>query len=436
MLKPGWAAFLLLTTLLQATFNNANAADSGFDIFQMPEIDTSSLSEQADDQWQWKNTASYSVGVDDQQDTIINRVSWRLQTEKLVENIFWRLDTKLRLYDDHDMQHDTDNSIDYDLNINALYAQYSADAFSLTSGYQTIGFGFMDLINVSKLLTPQDFSEAVFTAPEDSRIGQPIINISWYLQNNTIDFYINLHAAENRYPRSNLQQIVNSFLGSNNVELIDGLPDAFESPEAALRWQQQSAAHEYQLIIASLLQNDPNLKPVSLVPPFKFELEYPRYQLATAAYSYTSGNQQLKIESSYKNDIKPLDAGNQILDETTLGLGWEYNANGAYTLLLETAHAERSLPENITGLLTASQINKQSDQHAISWRKNFFNETLAVNLYYGLTKPGDLEVYSTSLQYTPIDDQVYELIITDINAKDDMFNIFTSYLLLKASYYW
>ena len=414
---------------------NLSAVAAEFDIFQMPEIDITSNSVEAD-QPPWKNTLSYNVGVDDNEITSISRLSWRLQTEKLVDDLFWVIDSKLRIYDERDMQHDSEHQLDYDLNLNSLYAQYSIDAYSVTIGYQSNNFGFMDLINVSNLFTPQDLSETVFTSPEDTRIGQPVINISWYLTNSQLDIFINLSPAENRYPRSNLQEIVETFLNSTDVTLKDGLPDAFEEIETMVRWQQQREKHEYQLYLGSLIQNDPNLKPLSLTPPFIFELEYPRYSFASVAYSYTLSNHQLKLETSYKNNVKPIDSGNQSVDENVLALGWEFNANGAYTLLLETSHTERKLPAQITGLIPASQIEKNLSQTAISWRKNFLNETLSANLYAGISNPGEIEIISASIQYTPVDDWVFELVITDIEAKDNQFNIFSSYTLLKASHYW
>ena len=416
---------------------NLSAVAAEFDIFQIPEMDTATDSLDAD-QTSWKNTLSYSLGVDDNETTIINRLSWRLQTERLVDDLFWVIDSKLRVYDERDMQHDSDQRFDYDLNLNSLYAQYSDDAYSLTIGYQTNSFGFMDLINVSNLFTPQDLSEAVFTAPEDTRIGQPVINASWYLTNSQLDIFINLSPAENRYPRSNLQEIVETFLNSTDVALEDGLPDAFEEIEAVVQWQQQLDKHEYQLYLGSLIQNDPNLKPISLIMPYVFKLEYPRYSFAAGAYSYTSGNHQLKLEGSYKDNLKPIDTGNQSVDESVIAVGWEYNANGAYTLLLEASVTERHLPNQITGLFPASMIENQLEQTAISWRKNFLNETLSANFYAGISKPGDIEVISASVQYTPVDDWVFELIVTDINTHDAdaLFNIYSSHTLLKASVYW
>ena len=428
MLKPVISISLALAI-------NLNAVAAEFDIFQMPDIDTATDSTE-DNQWPWKNTVSYSIGVDDSETTNINRVSWRLQTEKLVDNLFWVIDSKLRVYDERDMQHDSEHRLDYDLNLNSLYAQYSLNAYSVTVGYQTNSFGFMDLINVSNLFTPQDLSETVFTSPEDTRIGQPVINTSWYLTGSQLDIFINLSPAENRYPRSNLQDIVESFLNSTDVTLEDGLPEAFEELEAVVRWQQQLDKHEYQVYLGSLIQNDPNLKPLSLNPPFVFELEYPRFSFAAAAYSHTSGNHQLKFEASYKDNVKPIDSGNQSVDESVIALGWEYNANGAYSLLLETSRAERNLPAQMNGLIPASQIEKQFSQTAISWRKNFLNEALSANLYLGVSNPGEIDIISASIQYTPVDDWVIELIVTDIKAENNQFNIFSSYTLLKTSVYW
>ena len=410
---------------------------AGFDDFQTPEFDATSLNPETANESNWKNTLSYANAVDDHSDTVVNRLSWRLQWESLQgENNYWVIDTKLRLFNKSDMQHASNEAIDYDLNLNSLYLQKSFDQNSLKAGFQTITLGFMDFINVSNVLTPQDFSEAVFTSPEDSRIGQAVINWTWYQQNQQIDLYVNFYPTENRYPLSNYRQILTDSLGTSNFTLSDELPGAFEEPEILLKWQMQNDEHEIQLIAASLLQNDPNLKPVSLLPPQSFAIEYPRFSFLAGAYSYTSGQHQLKTEASYKQDIKPVDTGNLEINESSIALGWEYSANGDYTLSLESVVTERDLPGQSTGLIPISLIETRQEQTVISWRKNFLNETVYATVFAGIFNPGDLKIVSLSISYTPVDDWIIELIATEVDSDNAEYNIYTSNTLIKASYYW
>ena len=419
-----------LAALITAiSFVQVHAA--GFDDFQTPEFDATSLNPAIESETNWKNTLSYTNAADDNSDTIVNRLSWRLQWEGLQgENNYWVIDTKLRLFNKLDMQHDDEKSIDYDLNLNSLYLQKSFENNSLKAGFQTITLGFMDFINVSNVFTPQDFSEAFFTSPEDSRIGQPIIGMTWYHQKQQIDIYLNLAPAENRYPTNNLEQALKTLLGNSNFTLQDGLPDAFEEPELLLKFQSQNNKHEYQWIVGSLLQNDPTLEQRSFVPSVIFSAEYPRYTLVAAAYSFTHKNHQFKLEGSYKNSIRPVDTGGLKIDESTIAAGWEYNANDNYTLTVETSKLYRDLP------IQTSLIDTELDQTIASLRKNFLNETLTANLFIGSINPGDIEVSSLSLSYTPVDDWLIELIFTHIKADNSQNSLFSSNTLLKASMYW
>jgi len=416
--------------------DSVNATD--FDQFQTPDFDATSVVENSEtEDTPWKNQFKFSTGINDQNNIIINRLSWRPQWQGLQdEYTYWSIDAKLRVYDQQDMQFDSSQELDYDLNILSLYLQKTYTKSSLKAGYQTLALGYMDLLTVSNIFTPQDFSEPLFIDPEDSKIGQPIINWSWYSEKRQIDLYINLYPAENRYPVSNLEQILTDFLGTNNFTLNDGLPDAGSEPEVLIKIQSQNDKHEYQWIIASLLQNDPNLKPVSLSIPVIFTTEYPRYEMLAGAYSYTKGNHQLKTEASYKNGLKPIDAGNLTIHETALALGWEYNANGNYTLTIESVKTWREIPGQSAGLIAEDIIETDLDQTVASFRKNFLNETVSLTILFGNINPGDINITSLAISYTPVDDLIFELIATEIDSDDNQYNIFTSSTLVSGSYHW
>lgn len=383
-----------------------------------------------------KKTLSYSTGIDENNHTVVNRLEWRLQWEKLDDKNFWVIDGKARLFADDDLQYQDNDNTHADLKLYSLYVQRSFDQQSIKLGYQTVIFGYMDLVNVSNIFTPQDFSEAVYTAPEDSRIGQPVFSWSYYLEKSQLDVLVNFSAEKNKYPQSDLRDIIEGFSGSSNFTLNDRIPDFFEEPEFAVKWQQQSGEHEYQLIVASLLQNDPEIEAVSLLPPAMLDLEYPRYEFVSAAYSFTDGTHQLKLETSYRNDVKPLDAFGHTLDETGLALGWEYNANGAYTLLLETVNTFRSIEAPFSSLIPPDMVEDSLQQTAISWQKNFLNETLATVIYFGYLYPGNTRITSVSLRYSPADDWLVEMITTQVDSDEDSGDLLSDQSLLRLGYYW
>ena len=420
-----FSLYILYPTILVA---------DGFSDFQIPALDvTENVITSDSTSSAWKHTISYNGGIDNDKKLIINRITWRAQWEGLLSNNNYLVcDAKARVFDRQDMQNTkVDGSLDFDIKINSLYLQKSFDKNSLITGYHSLSLGFMDMLASADVFTPRDYSESAFTSPEDARIGQPLINWTWYKKQQHWDFILNLYPAENRYPVSNLRKVIADFLGTTNFSLLDGLPKAFEAPELLVRTRTQNGKHEQQWIIGNLLQNDPGLKQVSLVPTIIYTTEYPRFNLYAAGYSYTSGNHQLKFEAALKNGLKPIDALGTQLDEISTGLGWEYSANGDYTLALEGGISRRFLPLGAT-----TSIQTEFDQIMARWSKTFLNETVKTTLFIGKTSPGPIRMTSLSIQYIPVDDWVFELVSTHIDANNSQYNIFTSNTTLKSSYYW
>lgn len=409
-----------------------------FDVFETSVFDATSLLVESDvNESEWKNNIKFHSGINDQKDTIINRLSWRVQWQgSQDEESYWNVDAKLRVYDKQDMQFDSNESLDYDLNFVSFYLQKTYKDSSLKAGYQTVVLGYMDLLSVSNVFTPQDYSEPLFVSPEDSRIGQAILNWSWYQGDRQTDLYVNLYPVESRYPVSNIDEILTGIFGANSYTLTDTLPDALSEPEVLIKTQVQNDKHEYQWIIASLIQNDPSLKQNTFAPTYLIDAEYPRYQMLAGAYSFTEGNHQYKTEIIFKDDIKPLDAGGLTLDETTMAIGWEYSANGDYILTVESSKTQRTIPQQVAGIIGIGSVEKGLDQTVASFRKSIFNDTISIVLFTGKLNPGDVRISSASISYTPLDDFIIELAHTDVKAANNQNNLFTSSTLLSLSYFW
>lgn len=406
------------------------AAEPGFDL---PGFDvTADVDSTATERKGWKQTLSYDVAQDRDGGTISNRLGWRLQWDGLVsETNYVVVDAKLRLFDEQDLQYEGNAALDYDSRINALYLQRSFQSHSVSLGYQTINLGVMDMLSINDVLTPWDYSEPSFTAPEDARIGQALLNWSWF-GGQRWDVLLNLHPTGNRYAGANLNGLLAQRLGSDNFILRDAEPDPLAEPELILRTRIIRGPHEQQWLAGSLLQNEPTISLVSAASPTQvFELRYPRYSLFGGGYSYTTGNHQWRLEAAYKKDLQPLALAGVTLDESTAGLGWEYNANGAYTLTVEAGRRWWHLPaEAPAGIETAQ------DQVYARWSKTFWHETVTLTLFAGRLTPGATEIYSASVRYTPWDDWVVECLGTRIDAPADQSGLLTSSMGLRVAYYW
>lgn len=400
-----------------------NAPDpSGFD---MPVFDaTAGIDNTARQQRSpWRHTLSYDSGWDASQTRIINRVGWRLQWEGLVSaNNYLVVDAKLRAFAEGDLQNSLSRGTDSQAKLNALYWQHSLSHSSWKLGYQVINLGVMDMLSINDVLSPWDYSEAAYTSPEDARIGQPMIVWTWFGQARQWDVYLNLSPDRNHYPAGTEANLAAQF------GITDLHATSPQQMELVLRQRSHQGASDQQWLLGSLIQNDPNLVPLG---PGSARLEFPRYSLAGYGYSYTSGNHQWKLELAYKQGLKPLDAPATQLDQLDSALGWEYNANGNWTLGIEAGRSDRSLPAD-----ALSGIHKQLSQVAMRWAKPFFHDTVNLTLYAGQANPGTVTTTSAALSYSPRDDWYIELLSTHIDSRNSLYQLLPSSTGLGIRYHW
>lgn len=377
----------------------------------------------------WRNTLAYDSGWKASIGSVnVNRLSWRIQWEGLVgKDNYLVLDSKARLFAEDDQQNSLSSGSEAELKLNALYLQKSLTSSSLRVGYQVISLGMMDMLGLNNVLTPLDYSEADFTAPEDARIGQPIIAWSYFAKQGQWDLYLNPAPDRNRYLAGTEENLC-----AGNCTIQNGLPNAFEQTETVLRRSWIEGPHEHQWLLASLLQNDPTLELVDpMASPQIFAATYPRYNMLAYGHSYTSGNHQLKQELALKQGIQPLDALGMKLDQAELILGWEYSANGNYTLALETAYKHRVLNNAVP-----SGINKSLSEFAARCNKSFLHDTLNATIYVSYLRPGDISTTAASLKYSASDNWYIDLTVTDIQSQSSDIAVIPSNTNLKISYIW
>lgn len=431
----GCFLFLLLYSINSISYSaNPEFGAQGFD---MPDFDvTSGVESTNTNDKKLKQTLSYDVAQNKDNKTVTNRIGWRLQWDDFIgKDNYVVVDAKVRTFNDKDSQHDSNEELDYDAKINALYVQRSDEQQSLTVGYQTISLGVMDMLGYMDVINPWDYSESALTAPEDARIGQPLVKWSLF-GDQQWDMMVNFYPSEHRYPLVGLDDTLSKILGTTDYSIQDGLPELLEEPELIIRTRIINGKHEQQWLAGSLLQNDPALKRIGLSgTTLIIERTYPRYELFGGGYNFTTGNHQWRLEASWKNNIQPLDAFGYKLDETSFGLGWEYSANGDYNLAVEFGRRWRNI-QGGTSIVSASLVNKRIDQLSARWNKRFLHETINVTLFASRIDPEPVNLYSVSISYTPVDNWVIELLSTHIETDNNSYSVFTSSTGLNMKYYW
>lgn len=401
-------------------------ATSGFDASS--EMEPEEV-KKADPTSPWRNTLAYDSGWKASTGSLsVNRLSWRIQWEGLVgKDNYLVLDSKARLFAEDDQQNSLSSGSESELKLNALYLQKSLTSSSLRVGYQVISLGMMDMLGFNNVLTPLDYSEADFTAPEDARIGQAIIAWSYFAKQGQWDLYFNPAPDRNSYLAGTEENLC---AGSCTIQ--NGLPNAFEQTETVLRRSWVEGLHEHQWLLASLLQNDPTLV---LVDPMAsqqiFSATYPRYNMLAYGHSYTSGNHQLKQELALKQGIQPLDALGMKLDQAELILGWEYSANGAYTLAIEIEYQDRRFIEHVP-----ASIEKSLNQTAVSLTKSYLHDSLKATIYSSYASLGEITTTAMSFNYSPRDNWHINLTITETESKANGIAVIPSNTSLRLSYIW
>ncbi|MDQ7075592.1 MAG: hypothetical protein Q9O24_10685 [Gammaproteobacteria bacterium] len=130
-----------------------------------------------------------------------------------------------------------------------FYWQKAFAQFSLSVGRKMLVWGKADLLPVVNMITPQDRSAALFAKPEETRLGQDLIQLDWYGNGQQ------LNAVLIPQPQFNLQ--VNS--GHPYATLFSDSTDRIKDNdvEYGLRWNQQLPRAELALIAGHFANRDP-----------------------------------------------------------------------------------------------------------------------------------------------------------------------------------
>jgi len=130
-----------------------------------------------------------------------------------------------------------------------LYWQKAFDQLSLTVGRKMLVWGKADMLPVVDMITPQDRSAALFAKPEETRLGQDLIQLDWYGSGQQLNAVLIPQPQFNRQVKS----------GHPYATLFPGSRDQIQDNdlEYALRWNQEFDRSELALIAGHFANRDP-----------------------------------------------------------------------------------------------------------------------------------------------------------------------------------
>lgn len=363
-------------------------------------------------------TFAYHAGssLDDDVTNNSRKLDARMQWEQLFSNgYFVRLDGKaiVRLPNDRHLE-DNENH-EFDSRLRELYLQSGTDFFGLTLGQQLLVWGEMDTLQIADVMSPRDFSEFAFTSPEDARLGQPLINGQWHWGNNSLELVYNLFPQVNRYPGGNVDALLIQLLGTDQVEINQNRPEALDDYELGLRWHSVSDQTEFNVMFARLLVNDPrfSITGTNALGQPVYSTDYPDYLMLGFSLNYVDDNFLWKLEAAHKYEglTNFVDRGQSNSNE--LGIGFDYNANNAYTLSLENSY------QYIQGDVRSTGLKKETSQSAIRWNKLFLHDNLDMTLFFSYQWQYSDTVTSLSAAYSISDQWKAELNVTTFHSGDN-----------------
>lgn len=366
----------------------------------------------------WTMIFSWQNGVDiSALDSVrSHRFDARLDWGQLLFNdYFFKIDGKaiIRLPGDDNLENN--KKIEFDGRLKTLFLQKSSDLWSFTAGFQALTLGEMDTLQVTDLLSPWDYSEFAFTAPEDARLGQLLFNAEWYFEQNFWQILYSPWPLSNRYPGGDGRVLIQQLLGDESITVNDNQPERFKDHEIVLKWKKSFPGSDVTLVYANLLSNDPLFTLINTENKAtkQFETEYFRFNLFSASLNYSAGNILWKMESAYKQRMKyqaPLILESNAWD---LAIGADYDANGAWSLSLEILNQHLLTSEK--KILT---LNKNNTQIVARWSKNWLNETLRSVIFISYQLQYKDTITSLSFDYALDDDWQVAWVATVFDSTD------------------
>jgi len=401
----------LVSCLLIPSATSAEESDDfgGFDTEMEFEVPTESDTDERSSRFRFTASSNNSYLPEQSSDNSGFRTDVRMQWERLFT------DKRYVVIDVKHLQRYPISEDDSEIRVRELFLQTGEESYSIRAGYQVVVWGEMDMLSSTDVMTPWDYSEFAFTAPEDARRGQPIISMEFYDCKGTCNIIFNLQPETNRYPGGGASTLLDMVLETETFTLDDQEPELFGGEyETGFRWSRKGDNGDISVMVASLLADEPLFELVNAEPQLEFNATYPRYEMIALTANHPTDGYLWKIETAYKRGLKFYENGLVERDSVDLTLGVDMIKGGIYNIGFE-AHRQQLI--NGSGELTL--IKPERTEAAIRLSRTFWNETLSAVYFISYAIEEESMVQSASLNYSVSDNASIELNGTIFSVGDE-----------------
>ena len=332
-----------------------------------------------------------------------HRLDLRLRDEGLIaQDWFYRGDAKLIYRLPQDNQIKDYNTLTWDWRVREIFLQHSRSDWNITAGFQQVVWGEMDSMQLSDQLSAWDYSEFVFTSPEDARLGQPVIAYNYFEGKKKFEVLINPWPQVNRYPGAD----VNSIIDTGGYVFEELTPEPLKAGELGFRYRYTHARSDISLMAARLLNKNPDFNFTD------YKARYRPYTMVAASVNLNRGSILWKAEAIAKYHQAFSGVSTQLVNVIDAALGFDYDANGAWTLTLE-ANNQLIVSENYVAI----GLERRNNTLAMRWSKPMRNNTMMLTFYSSYQLQFEDQIYSLNLSYALSDDLNLDLNATIIESK-------------------
>jgi len=336
---------------------------------------------------------------------VTNRLALQMKWEQLFgESYYFLLDGKTTLFTGNDHQSEADDE-DYEIRtrLREGYIQASFGRLNMKVGKQIVVWGESEGAVVTDVVSPRDLSEFFFTTLEESRIGQTMVSVNLFSWASQWTLLINPDPRTVEEPDRRTEYYLELW-DTDLFEVIEEEPDETDT-ELSFRWKRTFGKSDVSIMLAHLTENQPVFRFTGLTSTDKFMLikEYGSLKMAGVTANLSRGKFLWKCELAYKSDrsFQSLSLAGNIdpaeKDTIDAALGLEYNANGAYFVLLEASNQLiRDWSDDIQGTR-----RNQSNLYG-SWSKLFIYDTLTLgySFYYQIQDRDSFHKVNLSYGFT------------------------------------
>lgn len=354
-----------------------------------------------------------------------NRSSFRIEYEKyFLSNFYIQFDSKLTAFwnTDHRAQAENEN-VHFETTSRDAYIQFSKGETSIKVGTQILIWGESDGGAITDVISPRNLSELFFISIEESRIGQPMINIDQFSALGRWSLFYIPDPEFNEYPEEGTAYYVDPFNGLAEYKNEDSDKDL---SEYGFSWKKTFGRSDIGLMAASLIDNDFSYRQSGITTDGKIMLERikPRFSMAGITFNYAQGNYLFSGEIARKYPKVFNDAELQPLERDVVdaALRTEYSLGkgGGHSVSLEVVsnHVE-DWSEDI--------VTTPEDRNSLifGWNNHFFNEDLTINLISIYNKPYTSSQHSLFMTYKWNNHITLNLDTFYLSVKDERSELYT-----------